>query len=312
MTWFKRIHKTLGGGLFATLGMLALCVLIFLASDSLYFRFPLWRMIFEPLKDLSLAATAALIVAVIDHFVTIRKVAAEVTKGIEDRMVDVMETFIGGSKDTGLVRVHTRLDFSELFDNLGPDDELLWLDTYFPGNAEFIGKIHPALERGATTKMLIIDPRCSNAFLRADEIRERDTFAQDVEVFVRRVSSIRCSLKKYGVKGESCQILAYDDLPCMPMYIVTHKGVPVRGYSGFFLARPSAFFAHLEWTSVKDGVLENMYEYFQQKWERNLRRTTEFLPPATVAAEVNGAFRPKKIRSLHEHSWPRTHAVEQG
>ena len=301
MRWLKNFHKTVGGGLFASIAALSLCVLIFLASDSLYFRFQQWRTILEPLKDLSLAATAALIVAVIDHFVTIRKVATEVTKEIENRMVDVMEKFIGGSKDAGLIRVHTRLNFSDLIDGLGPDDELLWLDTYFPGNAEFIGKIRPALERGAKLRMLIIDPRCSNAYLRADEIRERDTFAQDVDVFIRRVSSIRCSLKKFGLKEEVCQILAYDDLPSMPMYIITHKGVPVRGHSGFFLARPSAFFAHLEWTLTNGGVLENMHEYFQQKWERNLERTTEFLPavtPAKVPEAANGGSRQKRVRSL--------------
>jgi hypothetical protein len=301
MSWLKKIHKTFGGGLIATIGMLALCVLVFLASDSIYFRFPQWRMVFEPLKDLALAATAALIVAVIDHFVTIRKVALEVTKGVEDRMVDVMNMFINGSKDTGLVRVHKRLDFSELFESLGPNDELLWLDTYCPGNAEFIHKIRPAFERGAKTRMLIIDPRSANAHLRADEIRETETFSQDVEVFIRRVSSVRCGLKKAGLKEESCQILAYDDLPCMPMYIVMHKGVPVRGYSGFFLAKPSAFFAHVEWTVVPGGVLENMCEYFEQKWQRNLQRTTEFFHDFTTQPrnqEVNGGSRPKRVRSL--------------
>ena len=301
MTWFKRIHQTVGGGLFASVATLTLCVLLFLASDSLYFRFPQWRPVFEPLKDLSLAATAAFIVAVIDHFVTIRKVAVEVSNGMEQRMVDVMEMFIGGSKDAGLVRIHNRLDFSALFEDLGPDDELLWLDTYFPGNSEFIGKIQSALERGARTKMLIIDPRSASAHLRAGEIREHDTFAQDIDVFVRRVSAIRCSLKKFGLKEECCQILAYDDLPCMPMYIVTHKGIPVRGFSGFFLAKPSAFFTHVEWTSVNDGVLESMHEYFKQKWERNVERLAEFVPPVELpgrASEVKSQSRQKRVGSL--------------
>ena len=302
MSWLIRIHKTLGSGLIATIGALLFCVIVFLSSDSLYFHFPQWQKFLEPLKELALAATAALTVAVIDHFVTIQKVASEVIRRMEIRMVDVMETFVSGSKATGLVRFHQRLDFSELFENLGPDDELLWLDTYFPGNAEFMGKIRPALENGASIKMLIIDPRCKNAFRRADEIKERETFAQDVDVFVRRVSAIRCNAKQSGArKDECCQILTYDDLPCMPMYIVTHKGVPVRGYSGFFLAQPSAFFVHLEWTFVIGGVLENMHEYFQQKWERHLERSRDLVP--TVADDIkavavaNGS-KHKKIRSL--------------
>jgi hypothetical protein len=184
------------------------------------------------------------------------------------------------SKDVGLVRVHRRFDLSEFFESLGPGDELLWLDTYCPDNAEFFGKILPALKRGAKIRMLIIDPRCANSNLRADETRE------DVEVFVRRVSSIRCTLRKCGLKEESCQILTHDDLPCMPMYIVTHGDVPVRGFSGFFLAKPCAFFTHLEWTAISGGVLEDMHEYFQQKWERNLLRTTEFLESVTLPARA--------------------------
>jgi hypothetical protein len=189
---------------------------------------------------------------------------------------------LGSGLDTGLVRFHERLNVYELFESLGPDDELLCQDTNLPGKAEFYSKIRPALERGARTRMLITDPRCESLYARAAEIRERDTFIQDVEVFIRRVSSIRCSLKHIGLKDECCQILTCNDLCCMPMYIVTHKEVPVRGYSGFFLSEPSACVAHLEWTLVKGGVLDHMHDYFQQKWDRNLR--SDLLPknPAKI------------------------------
>jgi len=298
MRWFKRINQYLGGGLFINIIALASCVGVFLAADSLIFRFAEWRMFLEPVKDLSLAATAALTVVLIDHSVTIRKVAAEVAADVESRMVDVMETFISASKDTGLVRIHKRLDFARLFESLGPGDELLWLDTYCPANSEFFDKIRPALERGAKIKWLIIDPRSVNAEYRGHEI-ELETFTQEVELFAKRVSSVNWS--RDGFDERSCQILAYDDLPGMPMYIVTHKGVPVRGYSGFFLAKPSAFFAHLEWTLVKDGVLENMHDYFQQKWNKHLHRTKEF--PSSVHTEtkilhVNQSPRQRKLRTV--------------
>jgi hypothetical protein len=256
-------------------------------------------MVLEPLKDLSLAATAALIVVLIDHFVTIRKVADEVSREIEARLVDVMEMFIWGSKDAGLIRFHKRLDFSRLFEELDHDDELLWLDTYCPLNSEFADKVRPAIERGARVRMLIIDPNCATAEFRASEIMESETFAQEVQLFAKRISAISCNANNHNPAEETCQILAYDDLPCLPMYIVHHKGVPVRGYSGFFLTKPSAFFTHLEWTYVNGGVLENMHAYFEQKWEKHLRRSRDFPRPAeNKALQAGNGSRQKKLRSL--------------
>src|ERR1041384_4127412 len=301
MRWLKGLHNIFRGGSSAIIWALATSDLVFLAADALSSRLPTWHILFEPLKHLSLAATVALAVVLIDHFVTIRKVASEVTRQIETRMVDVMEMFIWGSKDTGLIRIHKRLNFSTLFEGLGKDDELLWLDTYNPLNPEFVDKIPPALERGATIRMLIIDPRCKNAESRANEIFERETLAQEVEVFARRITAAIDDPLKSRIAENCCQILAYDDLPGMPLYLVSHKGLPVRGYSGFFLARPSAFFAHLEWTFVKGGVLENMFEYFEQKWNRHLRRRREFPQPIQTPAEVlqmPHSPRQRKMRSL--------------
>jgi hypothetical protein len=299
MRWLGKIHKMLRGEMSAIAGSLGFCVVVFLASDSLNFRFPQWRMVLEPLKDLSLAATAAVTVVLIDHFVTIRKVAVEVARNIEERMVDVMEMFIRGSKDAGLVRFHKRFNFSQLFEDLGPGDELLWLDTYCPLNPEFIDKIRPALQRLAKIRMLIIDPRCANAESRAVEIFAAETFSQEVEVFAKRVSSILCDVVDHSVPAEGCQILAYDDLPCVPMYLVTHYGVPVRGYSGYFLTKPSALFAHMEWTPTKGGMLESMHEYFEQKWERHLQKRKGFPRPFNSHAKgisVSRGSRQRKLR----------------
>ena len=276
MRWIKKIHKVFEGGLPAIVGGLGFCVLVFLVADSLNFRFEQWKMVLEPIKHLSLAATAALTVVLIDHFITIRKVASEVSDEIERRMVDVIDKFVAGSKDAGLVRFHKRLNFSQLFEDLGHGDELLWLDTYCPLNAEFIDKIGPALARGARIRMLVIDPECKNAESRAHEIFEAETFAQEVQLFAKRISSVVGGAEGPTITEESCEILAYDDLPSIPMYIVTHEGRVVRGYSGFFLVKPSAFFTHLEWTPTRGGVLESLHEYFEQKWKRHLQKRKSF------------------------------------
>jgi hypothetical protein len=146
--------------------------------------------------------------------------------------------------------------------------------------------------------MLIIEPRCANAESRALEIFEPETFSQEVEVFAKRVSSILCGAVEQSVAEERCQILAYDDLPCMPMYIVTHKGLPIRGYSGYFLTKPSALFEHLEWTNIKGGVLENMHEYFEQKWNRHLQKRKDFPLPFYSPAKAIEASHSSKQRKL--------------
>lgn len=194
-------------------------------------------------------------------------------------LIGIHKTF--GARDAGLVRVHARLDFSTLFENLGADDELLWLDSYFPGDVEFTGKIRPALERGARTRLLITDPRWPNAAY------EHDASAQEIEAFIRQVSSVRCTLKKHGLKEESCQILAHDELPCMPVCVVTHQGFAVRGYSGFFLDMQRTLLVYLEWQSINDGMLDNLHGYFNQKWERNLVTVQKLSSAPAIAWSVS-------------------------
>lgn len=206
-------------------------------------------------------------------------------------MVDHLEILISSNKNVGLVRTHTRLDFSELFESLGADDELLWLDTAFPGNAEFGARIRPALERGARTRLLIMNPLRWNTCFWADEMSAQAT-SHDVDALIKQVSLIRCVLRRYGLKEESCQILAYDELPSMPVCIVTHNGFPVKGYSRCFLSRPKDFFP--EWASLKGAALEHMHECFKQKWEKNLQQTMQsfstLLERATPSRAVHHLF----------------------
>lgn len=188
-------------------------------------------------------------------------------------MVDHFEIFISSNKNIDLVRTHTRLDFSELFESLGADDELLWLDTAFPGNAEFGARIRPALERGARTKLLIMNPLRWNASFCADGRRAEDPSPKDVDALVKQVSLIRCVLRRCGLKEDCCQILACDELPSLPVCIVTHKGFPVRGYSRCFLSRPNP--SNSEWAPLNGAALEHMHECFKQKWEKNLQQTMQ-------------------------------------
>jgi hypothetical protein len=66
---------------------------------------------------------------------------------------------------------------------------------------------------------------------------------------------------------ESCRIRVYDDLPCIPMYIISRGGKAVTAYTSFFLTEPTAYFVHLEWQNAPKGLLPFMKSYFDQKWD---------------------------------------------
>jgi hypothetical protein len=250
--------------------LLVFCILLFLVGEVLNNNFPKGRMLFEAIKALALATIPAILIVLYDHKVTIRRVGDEVTRQIQTAMTSMLEQFVIGSLKAGLIAFHEHLDFAKLFDDLQPGDELLWLDTYCPRNAEFIEKISPALERGAKLRLLIINPKCETSKLRAQEITgeyDPSTFAQETEVFTRRIKAV--FNKANDSLREACKIRIYDDLPCMPMYIITRNGIPTRGYTGFFLSKPSAFFVHLEWVPAEGGMLEHLHYYFEQKWKAN-------------------------------------------
>jgi hypothetical protein len=277
MKFLRRIHRLVGGGrmVSAVAITLGLCVLFFLTADALGSRYPRWGALFRSMKELAPAVIAAFIVVLVDHSVTIGRVATEVTRQMQAATNKMMELFIIGSAKSGLVAVHESLDFAALFEDLQEGEELLWHDTYCPRSADFISKVRPALERGAKLRMLIIDPACENSKSRAREINEAyepSTFAKEADVFVSRINATVGATDATRSPEESRAVLMYDDLPCMPMYIITRDGVPSRGYSGFFLTEPSAYSTHLEWVYAEGGVLEKMHAYFEQKWRAQKER----------------------------------------
>lgn len=291
MTFLRRVHGLVGGRIVSAVAIaLGLCTLFFLTADALGSRFPAGSGLFRTMKELAAAVIAAFIVVLVDHFVTIGEVAAEVTREVQAATNEMMDLFIVGRERSGLAAVHERLDFAALFDDLEEGEELLWHDTYCPCNADFIDKVRPALERGARIRMLVIDPACENAKARAKELNgayEPSTFAKEADVFMSRMRGL-AGVSRAGLPpDEPCRILLYDDLPCMPIYIVARDGVPVRGYSGFFLTEPSAYFTHLEWTYAKGGVLEKMHAYFEQKWKAQEHRRSG---PGASGKTVKGKF----------------------
>lgn len=271
MNLIKRLRGLTEGRIvvpFAT--TLGLCVLTFLLADYLSSRLPKWSMWFVRIKELSLATIPALMVILVDHFVTIRRVATEVTKQIQVAMADMMELFVFGSTKAGLVAFHQRLDFPKIIDELEPGDELLWCDTYCPLSGQLTEVIERALAKGAKFRMLVIDPKSVNAAYRAAELgyqyQSEDVFVKETEVFLDRILAVANKYKHEDPVMSPCRVLVYDSLPGIPMYIIARNGIGIRGYSGFFLSKASAFFFHMEWKRTENGVLEEMHKHFETKW----------------------------------------------
>lgn len=248
----------------------------------------------ESLRALALAAIPAILVVQYDHYRTIREVGEDIE--------DTLDVLIAGRLRYGLARIHHRLDYSALFAELLPTDELLWLDTYCPLDEGYYNSMKAALRRGAHVKILTIAPHCDNARNRAmeitagflpegdDELEQDDNvfherFEEEVERFVAHLLDVLEDLEKKPAAKvrERAEVRMYDDLPCVPMYIIRARGQdsatanvspgrPRRGFSSMFLAHPTANFPHFEWnpTDIQGGfALEALARYFDEKWERH-------------------------------------------
>lgn len=189
----------------------------------------------------------------------------------------VANTVVPEAPRYGLNRVIPRLDFKQVFDRLSKNDELLWLDTYCPEQFNFQRCMRQAIERGAKIRMMAIDPNCQNAQNRASEIDPSlgytyDAFRMEAIANIQHLADSLRSLdvkSREGVDVASLRLRFYTDLPCVPMYLVLHKGWPVRGYTGFYLGDPSFEMPHLEWSRGAESILKSFADYFERKWREN-------------------------------------------
>jgi hypothetical protein len=220
----------------------------------------------------------------------------DVTKEL-NRIHASLDSIILSRRTFGLVGFRSatengRFDFSGVFNLLKPGDELLWLDTYAPTYREFQGYMENALRTGVKLRMLVIDSACDNARLRAEEIDRRGfgprTFSKEVDEFrdwirdvVHKVATDVPSAR------QDCRVRVYDDLPCIPLYIIVREGLPVRGFNSFFLTEPTAYFVHLEWEYTREGLLTYMHRYFEQKWKSHEDDEYRLFPVAGSSSETN-------------------------
>jgi len=189
----------------------------------------------------------------------------------------IAATVVPDAPAHGLQRIVPRMSFQEIFDRLSKGDELLWLDTYCPEQANFQRSLRRAVERGAQIRMLAIEPKCDNARARAEEIYPQhgytyEAFRDEAKSNISHIADAFTDLRGDAldeVDSSSLRMRLYNDLPCIPMYVIRHKGKPVCGYTSFFLRDPSFEQPHLEWTQARDSLLDDFIAYFEHKWEKS-------------------------------------------
>jgi hypothetical protein len=197
------------------------------------------------------------------------------------QLLSVVESsLITKAPDYGLACVDA-LDFREPFAQLEANDELCWLDTYCPdmGRGVVQEALRNALQRGATLRMLVIDPGSFVAYARAEEIATRgytpDVFEEGARASLRVIQDIRDELP--DDQASRLIIRIYTDLPCAPIYLRLASGQPVAGWTSYFLGLPTYEAAHFYWSRaettskpIAPGLgLHAFHEYFEAKWQRS-------------------------------------------
>jgi hypothetical protein len=175
-----------------------------------------------------------------------------------DRLVPKVFTF-------GLKNIESRMKYSDLFDSLQSGDELWWLDTYAPGYQSWRANLRSALARGARVKMLVLEPGCRSAKLRANEIApdlRPDAFHSDLKQFHDdMIARARAS------QNRAIDVRIYNDLIGCPIYLIERNGRAVNAFSSLYLNPASFDFPHFEWEeSTQRQILDGLQKYVKYKW----------------------------------------------
>jgi hypothetical protein len=127
-----------------------------------------------------------------------------------------------------------------------------------------------AIGRGVNVNMLIIKVGCANARHRGVELEPGFPWSGYVEKHKAFRDDCLSEARKATAPGR-LEMIEYSDLPSAPIYLVVRNGKPIIGYSSNFLGTPTGSgFPHFRWLPSRVNMLQEMYDYVERKWNRNL------------------------------------------
>lgn len=221
-------------------------------------------------RTLGVGALAAAVTGIVDHHLLFRNFESR----IRDSLKEAKE-MSAGLRQLGVQNAYKPFNFSRIFAEAQPGETVSWLDTYCPLQDEFLHELRNALERKVTVRMLVIEPACQNARNRNIELigepDSEEAFDLALANFIMRIE--RIAKESAG----RLELRYYDDLPCVPMYILGKPKIPRKAFFSLFLSKATAHCTHME---ISAGEwLDNMNTYFEQKWnrftEKALARSTD-------------------------------------
>jgi hypothetical protein len=187
---------------------------------------------------------------------------------LDDVLRERVDNMFPGADRYGFSGFATEIPRS-VFDDLEEGDELLWLDTYSPDLRLFLPRLCRAVQKGASLRMLVINPGAETARLRAKEILgvgyEESTFCDDTLDFLSVLADAAADLIE---APGNLEVRSYSDLPCVPMYLRLRTDREISGITGYFLSEPSFDTVHIKWTSTENGMLAGFRSYFEHKWSQ--------------------------------------------
>jgi hypothetical protein len=161
------------------------------------------------------------------------------------------------------------IDFPTVFRGLKKGQQLYWLDTWAPAFDAFQLNMEEALKKGADIRMLILDPSSKMCQLRAQEIGGAigAGFLESQALFLKTMENMQ---QRTSTADGKLEIRTYDELLGIPCYIVCENDKPIHGWSSLYLGDATGVtFPHFFWEGGEGSVLDEIYKYVKEKWERN-------------------------------------------
>lgn len=213
----------------------------------------------DVLRTIGIGAIAAAVTGIIDHNLLFKSFESRIGESLKEARE------VGASlRELGVQNAYKTFHFSQIFEEAEKGETVSWLDTYCPTQNEFLTAVQEAVARKVSIRMLVIKPDCNNANHRSVELEgtpdSDEGFDMSLRTFITKMEKLASA--SHGL----FEIRFYDDLPCVPMYLISKNGEARKGYFSIFLSQPTAHCTHMELASGE--WLENMASYFDAKWAR--------------------------------------------
>lgn len=170
----------------------------------------------------------------------------------------------------GLERIHENLNFEKIFEEVENGGEIQILDTYIPSYAIFLPHLESALKRGVKIKILYVKPGSTIADLRSKEMGRpysQPQFDNGVKAYRNQIALVAAK-RELRPMIDNIILRYYEDLPCVPMYIIKNNANISKLYFSFFLCKESVNYLHFEVLKT-NSLFADFERYFMQKWNEN-------------------------------------------